>query len=92
MELDDFFIQASQQVDEIIEVSQQQVEEKLVSLSQSVCSFASPVSASTVLQVRKQGVPKKTASQTSWASNVWADWARERLTVRGLETEWEELE
>ena len=38
--------------------------------------FLSPVSSTNIQKVRKQGLPKKTAAQTSWAGKVWADWAK----------------
>ena len=38
--------------------------------------FSSPVSSTKVQEVRKQGVPKKTAAQTGWAVRVWVDWAK----------------
>ena len=42
--------------------------------------FSSPVSSTEVQEVRKRGVPKKTAAQTGWAAKVWVDWAKQRLT------------
>ena len=39
-----------------------------------------PVSTDDIKEVRKKGVPKKTAAQTIWATNVWREWAKHRLT------------
>ena len=54
--------------------------------------FSSPVLSTKVQEVRKQGVPKKTAAQTGWAVRVWVDWAKQRLTKPFLDEEEEKCE
>ena len=39
--------------------------------------FSSPVQSTRVQEVRKQGVPKKTAAPTGRAVRVWVDWAKQ---------------
>ena len=41
--------------------------------------FSSPVSTSTVQSTRKAGIPKHSASQTTWTCNVWSQWAQYRM-------------
>ncbi len=54
--------------------------------------FSSLASSTKVQEVRKQGVPKKTAAQTSWAGKVWADWAKQRLIKHFVDEEEEKCE
>ena len=63
-EVDELLLMASQALESATEKAQS---------GTSKDRFSSPVSSTKVQEVRKQGVPKKTAAQTGWAVRVWVD-------------------
>ena len=82
-EVDDLLLMASQALESATEKAQP---------GTSKDRFSSPVSSTKVQEVRKQGVPKKTAVQTGWAVRVWVDWAKQRLTKPFVDEEEEKCE